>query len=105
MDLTNGLTETLTKNSPTLNRSLTYTKTTRISRLPYYLVTSFVRFQWKPSENVKAKILKRVKFPFELDVFSVCCAELQEDLKIGRARVKELDDKKAEMKVKLNIYT
>lgn len=57
-DLLAGLTQPIEKNSPTLGRSAQYTQTSRISRLPFYLVTSFVRFQWKASDNVRAKILK-----------------------------------------------
>ncbi len=62
-------------------------------------MTNFVRFQWKASENVRAKILKRVKFPFDLDVSQCCTLDLQEKLAAGRNRIKELDDKMAEEKV------
>ncbi len=37
-----------------------------------------------------------MKFPFELDVFQCCTPELQEKLKPGRTRIKELMDIQAE---------
>lgn len=57
-DILAGLTQQIEKNSSVLNRSAMYTQTSRISRLPFYLAVNFVRFQWKASENVRAKILK-----------------------------------------------
>ena len=59
-DLQNGFTEKIEKNSESLGRSATYTKTSKITRLPAYLTVNFVRFQWKVTERVKAKILKVV---------------------------------------------
>ncbi|KAJ3210582.1 Ubiquitin carboxyl-terminal hydrolase 14 [Clydaea vesicula] len=97
-DIQNGLTQPVEKNSPSLGRSAMYTQTSRITRLPYYLVTNFVRFQWKASDNVKAKILKRVKFPFELDIGLCCTHELQEKFAPARQKLKELDDKRADEK-------
>lgn len=57
-EISNGLIEKITKNCESLGRNASYTKTSRISRLPKYLTINFVRFQWKPQERVKAKILK-----------------------------------------------
>jgi ubiquitin carboxyl-terminal hydrolase 14 len=50
--------EEIEKLSPTLNRQAMYTKKSRISRLPSYLTINFVRFYWKASEQIKAKILR-----------------------------------------------
>ena len=80
-DLASGLVEKITKNSPSLNRSATYTKTSQVSRLPKYLTINFVRFQWKATERIKAKILKRVSFPHELDMTFCCTPELVESMK------------------------
>ena len=96
--------ETLDKTSPTLNRSAKYTKASKISRLPEYLTVNFVRFQWKPQERIKAKILKKVKFPFELDMASFCTPELVEKFEPARARLKELEDLKAQAKVSLILF-
>jgi ubiquitin carboxyl-terminal hydrolase 14 len=93
------LVEKLEKNSPTTGQMATYTRTSKISRLPRYLTINFVRFQWKATERVKAKILKRVKFPFELDMVSFCTPDLIAKLEPAKLRLKELSDKKAEEKV------
>ena len=62
-DIESGLVEKIEKTSPSLGKLSSYTKTSKISRLPEYLTINFVRFQWKPQERVKAKILK-VYFTF-----------------------------------------
>ncbi|KAJ3039022.1 Ubiquitin carboxyl-terminal hydrolase 14 [Rhizophlyctis rosea] len=94
-DIGAGLVEKIEKNSPTLNRSAVYEKRSHISRLPFYLTTNFIRFQWKPSERVKAKILKKVKFPFDLDMSEFCTTDLQEKLRPAKLRLKEVADQKA----------
>jgi ubiquitin carboxyl-terminal hydrolase 14 len=50
--------EKIEKNSPSLNRTAIYTKTSRISHLPKYLTVGFVRFFWKQEQGVKAKIMR-----------------------------------------------
>jgi ubiquitin carboxyl-terminal hydrolase 14 len=57
-DLQNGFTEKIEKNSESLGRSAIHTQVTKITRLPAYITFNFVRFQWKPTERIKAKILK-----------------------------------------------
>ncbi|KAJ3049110.1 Ubiquitin carboxyl-terminal hydrolase 14 [Rhizophlyctis rosea] len=94
-DIASGLVEKIEKNSITLNRSAIYEKRSRISRLPHYLTTNFVRFQWKATQNTKAKILKAVKFPFDLDITELCTNELQEKLRPAKLRLKEVADQKA----------
>ena len=117
-DIATGLVEKIEKNSPTLNRSAVYEKRSRISRLPYYLTTNFVRFQWKATQNTKAKILKvpryippsvqcdwwlikvqAVKFPFDLDITELCTTDLQEKLRPAKLRLKEVADRKAAERV------
>ncbi|KAJ8328683.1 deubiquitinating enzyme [Batrachochytrium dendrobatidis] len=95
-EIANSLIEKIEKNSPSLNRSAKYSKSSKITRLPQYLTVNFVRFQWKPQENVKAKILKRVQFPMELDMVPFCTPELQEKLAPAKQRLKEMSDKKAD---------
>lgn len=56
-----SLKESIEKQSPLLGRQAVYTKTTRITRLPVYLVVNFVRFFWRQDTQKKAKIL-RVRF-------------------------------------------
>ncbi|KAF9923294.1 Ubiquitin carboxyl-terminal hydrolase 14 [Linnemannia zychae] len=100
--LHNGILESLDqkieKNSSTLGRSATYSKMQRISRLPTYLTVNFVRFFWKPEEQVKAKILRKVKFPFELDASQFCTTELQAKLANTKMKLRELDNAETALK-------
>jgi ubiquitin carboxyl-terminal hydrolase 14 len=75
--ITEVLDEVLLKNSPTLNREAKYSKKSRISRLPSYLTVHFVRFFWKSQQRVRSKILRKVRFPFDLDVTDLCTDELK----------------------------
>lgn len=98
--LINKLEETVTKNSPTLDRNAEYTKKARIDRLPAYLTIQMVRFFYK-QRGGNAKILKDVKFPLLFDAFDLCTPRLQEKLLPRRQKFKELDDAVAEGKGKL----
>ncbi|XP_074296054.1 ubiquitin carboxyl-terminal hydrolase 6-like [Silene latifolia] len=82
--LKHGLKSELEKNSPTLGRSAIYFKESRISGLPRYLTIQFVRFFWKRESNQKAKILRKVDYPLELDVFDFCSDELKKKLESPR---------------------
>lgn len=64
----NGLTDSLEKHNDTLNANADYQVTKTITRLPKYLTVQFVRFFWRRDTGKKSKILRRVQFPFELDV-------------------------------------
>jgi ubiquitin carboxyl-terminal hydrolase 14 len=72
-----ALTEKIEKRSEILGRDAVWTKTSRVSRLPKYLVVHFVRFYWKRDTNKKAKILRKVKFPMELDATEYCTDDLK----------------------------
>lgn len=85
-----GLNEKLEKNSPTLERDAVYNKTSRISRLPKYLTVHFVRFFWKRDSQKKAKIMRKVTFPEELDVVEFCTDELREQLAPVRDKIREI---------------
>ncbi|KIW57308.1 hypothetical protein PV05_05876 [Exophiala xenobiotica] len=85
-----GLTEEIEKNSPTLGRDAIYTKTSRVSRLPKYLTVHFVRFFWKKDVQKKAKILKKVTFPEELDVVEFCTDDLKKRLIPVRDKVRDI---------------
>lgn len=76
--LTEALTTNLEMNHPTLGRPVKYTKKSQITALPPYLTVHFIRFFWKKVEKVKAKILKRVSFPIQLDVYPLCTPAYQE---------------------------
>lgn len=53
-------------------RGKEWTRTGKITQLPKYLTINMVRFFWKTGANVKAKIMRAVKFPAELDMYEYC---------------------------------
>lgn len=77
--------ETLTKFSPSLERDASYTKVSRIQRLPAYLTIQMVRFHYKGNVQTNAKLLRDVKFPLILNAYELCTEELQEKLKQKKA--------------------
>ncbi|KAK1671946.1 ubiquitin carboxyl-terminal hydrolase [Colletotrichum godetiae] len=85
-----ALTEKLEKKSSVLDRDTTYTKKSQISRLPKYLTVHFVRFFWKREVQKKAKIMRKVTFPHELDVVEFCTDELKKALIPVRDKVREI---------------
>ena len=85
-----GLEEKIEKQSPTLDRNAIYTKRSRISRLPKYLTVHFVRFFWKRETQKKAKIMRKVTFPAELDIVEFCTDALRDQLVPVRDKVREI---------------
>lgn len=85
-----GLEEKLEKNSEILGRDAVYTKKSKISRLPKYLTVHFVRFFWKREAQKKAKIMRKVTFPDELDVVEFCTDELKKMLIPVRDKIREI---------------
>lgn len=98
--LVSRMKETITKFSPSLNRDASYTKTSRINRLPAYLTIQFVRFHYKGNVQTNAKLLRDVKFSMTLDVYELCTKELQDKLAPMRAKYKKADDLLATTKAK-----
>lgn len=101
-----GLTEKIEKQSPTLGHDAIYTKTSRISRLPKYLTVHFVRFFWKRDVQKKAKVLRKVTFPEELDIVEFCTEDLRKKLvpvrdKVRNIRKDEQDVERARKRQKL----
>lgn len=101
-----ALTEEIEKHSPTLGHDAVYTKTSKIARLPQYLTVHFVRFNWKKEINKKAKIMRKVTFPDELDVVEFCTDELKSRVipvrdKIRDIRKDEQDIERARKRQKL----
>lgn len=102
-----GLEEQIEKQSPILDRNALYTKRSRISRLPMYLTVHFVRFFWKRETQKKAKIMRKVTFPAELDIVEFCTEELRKQLvpvrdKVREIRKDELDVERSRKRQKLN---
>jgi ubiquitin carboxyl-terminal hydrolase 14 len=90
------LKQDIEKHSATLDRTAQYQKISKVSRLPQYLVVHFIRFFWKPSERVRAKILRKVKFPLDWDATDLCTPELQNKYSKVKAKLREVEDAKLE---------
>ncbi|XP_039121958.1 ubiquitin carboxyl-terminal hydrolase 6 [Dioscorea cayenensis subsp. rotundata] len=95
----------LEKVSPSLGRSAVFSKESSISDLPRYLTVQFVRFFWKRESNQKAKILRKVDYPLELDVYDLCSDELRQKLQKPRQVLRELENEKLGLKTKQKIDT
>lgn len=85
-----ALNEKLEKTSQTLGREATYTRTTKISRLPKYLPVHLVRFFWRKDTQKKAKILRKVTFQHEIDVLEFCTDELRKKLIPVRDKIRDV---------------
>ncbi|KAK7204856.1 hypothetical protein BZA70DRAFT_280170 [Myxozyma melibiosi] len=88
--LQKSLEETIEKHSDVLGRDAAFTLKKRITRLPKYLVVHFMRFYWRRDTQKKSKILRKVQFPFELDVTDLCEDELKTKLVGVRDKVRDL---------------
>ncbi|KAL3511707.1 hypothetical protein ACH5RR_024424 [Cinchona calisaya] len=96
--LKRGLKSELEKASPALGRSAIYVKDSCINELPRYLAIQFVRFFWKRGSNQKAKILRKVNYPLELDVFDLCSDDLRKRLEAPRRILRDEEGKKFGLK-------
>jgi len=96
-----SLDETIEKTSPSLGRNAQYTKHSRFSRLPSNLTVHMVRFYWRQDIGKKAKIMRKVKFPFELDALDLCTPELKEKLTPVNVKMKEVErDRRERRKIR-----
>jgi ubiquitin carboxyl-terminal hydrolase 14 len=91
--LTSSLTETITKQSPSLNKSSDYLVKKSFKSLPEYLVVHFMRFFWKANEKVKAKILRQVKYPLVIDLVNLCSENLKAEITEVRERARAVEDR------------
>ncbi|KAK9455978.1 hypothetical protein V1511DRAFT_496205 [Dipodascopsis uninucleata] len=82
--------EVIEKYSETLGRNANYTLSKKITRLPKYLTVHFMRFYWRRDTGKKSKILRKVTFPFELDVTDLCSDDLKTKLVAVRDKVRDL---------------
>ncbi|CAB4302946.1 unnamed protein product [Prunus armeniaca] len=96
--LKHALKSELEKNSPSLGRSAIYLKESRINGLPRYLTIQFVRFFWKRESNQKAKILRKVDYPLQLDIFDLCSDDLRKRLEAPRRTLRDEEGKKLGLK-------
>ncbi|KAL4625825.1 hypothetical protein ACB098_05G032700 [Castanea mollissima] len=96
--LKHALKSELEKASPSLGRSAIYLKESRINGLPRYLTVQFVRFFWKRESNQKAKILRKVDYPLELDIYDLCSDDLRKKLEAPRKILRDEEGKKLGLK-------
>lgn len=93
-DMSQGISDSLNqqieKNSESLGRTAVYDEARRIDRLPAYLTTHFVRFYWRREIAKKTKIMRKVRFPFELDVTEFLSDNLKQKTRAYREKLIEL---------------
>lgn len=94
--LKNGLKETIEKHNDNLNRNANYEITRKITRLPKYLTVHFVRFYWKRETGKKAKIMRKVQFPFQLDVMDLVDESEREGLIKARDAISKVEKENEE---------
>lgn len=95
--LKNGLKDTLEKYNDTLQSNAEYQVSKTITRLPKYLTVHFVRFYWRRDTQKKSKILRRVQFPFELDVAEFLDESIKQDKVAVRDQLRKLEKDHAEV--------
>jgi ubiquitin carboxyl-terminal hydrolase 14 len=101
-----GLEGAIEKHSEILGTQANYTKISRVSKLPQYLIVSFNRFDRKTTNDgvVGLKVLKPISFPAILDVNSICDEELSAEILAMRNKltdIRERADAKAKCALEL----
>ncbi|KAF8335818.1 uncharacterized protein EI90DRAFT_2969410 [Cantharellus anzutake] len=96
--ISDALDQKIEKTSPTLGREAVYTQTSRLSRLPANLTVHMVRFYWRRDINKKAKIMRKVKFPYDLDVIDIVTPELKAKMLPLSTKLKEIEKERDERK-------
>ncbi|CAE6470427.1 unnamed protein product [Rhizoctonia solani] len=91
-----SLDEEIDKHSERLGRTAKYKQTSRISRLPSNLTVHMVRFYWRRDINRKAKIMRKVKFPFEFDVLDLLTDELRAKIQPATRKLLEIEGDRLE---------
>ena len=95
-----GLKQPLEKLSPSLGRSAQYLQTSKISRLPAYLAIHMVRFYWRRDINKKTKIMRKVKFPFNLDLTDLLSEKLKSQVGPAASKLKDIEkDRRERIKI------
>ncbi|GAA5846356.1 hypothetical protein JCM5353_005260 [Sporobolomyces roseus] len=94
--LTEGMAQDVEKRSETLGRDAVYQEESKIDRLPSYLTVNMVRFYWRRELSKKTKIMRKVKFPFDLDVFDLLSDELKEKVRPVNEKLKEIEKERRE---------
>lgn len=92
-----GLKETIEKHNATLQSNTEYEILRSIVRLPKYLTVHFVRFYWRRDTQKKSKILRRVQFPFELDLAEMLDDSIKQDKVAIRDKFRHIDKDNTEL--------
>lgn len=79
-----------------LGKNTTFAGQSKISSLPEYVNVQLVRFFWKQSVGERAKILRAVSFPIELDLYDFFTDELKSALGPARERMRKRKEQEAE---------
>ena len=93
-----GLTETISKHNSALNRDSEYQVSKAITRLPKFLVVHFIRFFWRRDINKKSKILRKVQFPFELDLSDMLDESVKEEKNKNRDLIRKVEKDNLDLK-------
>lgn len=92
--LTDSLTEKVEKRSEITGSNSIFQNSKKITKLPEYLTVQFVRFYWKKSTGKKSKILRKVQFPFQLDLADLLTPEYAQAKIQCRDALREVDKQK-----------
>lgn len=98
--LKNGLLESLhdkiEKRSEITGINSIYSVDKQITKLPEFLTVQYVRFFWKRSAGKKSKILRKVVFPFQLDVSDMLSPEYAKSKIQVRDDFRQIDKQRIE---------
>ncbi|CAB4254526.1 similar to Saccharomyces cerevisiae YFR010W UBP6 Ubiquitin-specific protease situated in the base subcomplex of the 26S proteasome, releases free ubiquitin from branched polyubiquitin chains [Maudiozyma barnettii] len=94
--LIDSLNEKIEKRSETTGVNSVYTVHKEIIRLPKLLMVQYVRFFWKRSTGKKSKILRKVVFPFQMDVTDMLESTYQKEKIEVREKLREVEKEKTE---------
>lgn len=61
-----------------------------------YLTVNMVRFYWRRELAKKTKIMRKVKFPFDLDTFDLLSDDLKEKVRPVNEKLKEVEKERRE---------
>jgi ubiquitin carboxyl-terminal hydrolase 14 len=92
----NSLDQKVEKTSPSLGREAVYSQKSRLTRLPTYLTVHMVRFAWRRDIGKKTKIMRKVKFPLELDALDLVTDDLKAKLMPASRRLKDVEKERQE---------
>lgn len=95
--LLSGLKETIEKYNDTLQSNTEYEINRTITRLPKYLTVQFVRFYWKRDTQKKSKILRKVQFPFELDLAEMLDDSIKQEKVSVRDNIRKVEKDNLDM--------